>query len=76
MADDLIELKGVVRGTTIELEEETGLPTGSRIRLWLVVETPKAPNPLAVTAEEAAAAEQTLQAIYRMRHTGRSILKP
>jgi hypothetical protein len=71
-----IEFTGVVRGRrVIELDDELPLPDGSLVRLRLLPG-----NGAGQTADEEAASEaeaaKTLQAIYRMRHQGRSIQKP
>jgi hypothetical protein len=65
--EEFLVRKGVVHGKTIELEEETGLPDGKRVVIGLCSEE---------ELEHERAAEETLRAIYRMRHTGRSIIKP
>jgi hypothetical protein len=60
-------LKGIIHGRTIELEEETGRPDGQRVVVLVAAEE---------EVQDEVHAAETLQAIYRMRHMGRSILRP
>jgi hypothetical protein len=60
-------LRGIVHGKTIELEEETGRPNGQRVVVLVAGEE---------EVQDELHAAETLQAIYRMRHTERSILRP
>jgi len=61
----VLVFQGVVKGKTIELEKETGWPDGQRVVVYLASEEEIKNN---------RQAEDTLQAIYRMRHMGRSIV--
>ena len=67
--ENAILLTGVIRGTTITLDEPTSLPDGARVTLQLVG-TPAVPR------DKGEEPDQTLETIYRMRHTGRSIQQP
>ncbi len=68
-----IEVLGVVRDRKhIDLDQETAIPDGSRVRVRLVLEGNDAAQATACDAET----EQTLAAIYRMRHQGRSVQHP
>jgi hypothetical protein len=60
-----IELKGVIHGRTITLDEETFLPDGYRVTLHLVLEPSEifrlaAENPVEMTPEQVAECEEIL----------------
>jgi hypothetical protein len=60
-------LHGIVRGKTIELETESGRSDGERVVVLLMSEQ---------DASNEVEAAQTLDAIHRMRHIGRSVVRP
>jgi hypothetical protein len=69
-----IEITGVIRGKKIiELDEETSLLDGSRVRVRLL---PDSDLPPRVPPDGDRHAEESLQAIRGMRHMGRSIQRP
>lgn len=63
----LVVLNGIVKGRTVELERETGLPDGQKVVLLLSTEE---------SLDSDLHAEESLRAIYQMRHSARSIINP
>jgi hypothetical protein len=76
MLKNVIIRKGTIQGQTVVLEADSGLPDGQTVLVGISVpaaegEDQKASEELARELE----AEEALTTIYRMRHSGRSILE-
>ena len=75
MLEKLIIRKGILQGRTVVLESDIGLPDGAQVLVGIAVpahDSDSAKDELAQELE----ANEALQTIYRMRHTGRSVRQP